>query len=138
MTPTVEEIRAALAPCLERLRAAAGALPRIVADTTNMDAGYPFWGVEGDVLFFTAHERGAPTFRDETTVLDELLYWICRDAVRQLAGEAAVRSSRRKDQRRARFAREEELLHAIDPEWGDRCRAEHAAILERYPYRDGR
>lgn len=132
MPPTPDDIRRELLRLLAPLDVPAGAIP----DTVDRDAGYPFWGVRGDVLFFTAHERGRPTFLDETHDLRELLYWICRSVVRGLADEAARRSSRRKDQRRARFAREAELLDVVDPAWGARRRAEHAEILARYPFRD--
>jgi hypothetical protein len=92
----------------------------------------------GGVYALVGTDRGVETVRDETRDLDELLYWIAR-------GEASGRASQfelenrhpTNDQRRIWFAKAEEELGNVSDDWAERRRAEHAAILQKYPFRDG-
>lgn len=82
-------------------------------------------------------ERGKAIGQRVTDDLDELMYWIFRDAAFSRAQdfELANRVSGQ-DSRRILFAQEQYELARISADWRDRCAAEQAELLATYPFQD--
>lgn len=93
-------------------------------------------------LFLTEYhyvvtERGSELERKVTWDPDELLYWLVSDIGFGLAGKFELEHRvPDRDSRRLMFAKQIELLGAVNAAWADRKRREIAAILEMNPYND--
>ena len=113
-----------------------GVRPSDLPTFENRDGGYPFIRIEGDRLVYLAHERGRETMRQETSDLDELLWFVFHDVTREVAsrrpGKWWIRAKR--DPRRRWFPRWIELMTELDPAWGERTRAYVDGVLARNPY----
>jgi hypothetical protein len=137
MDVTIEAIQAEVDRYVARLDLRRARRRPHVADHVNRDAGYPFFAIEGDLLVYTAFERGNPTMRRETRDPDELVFWVVSDVARQLAIDHEVRHRRQhEDSRRQWFADWEARVTALRPDWGRRVHDHVAAILLAAPYRD--
>jgi hypothetical protein len=131
------EVQAAIDEHAARLGVRRAGFTPYVPDDENRDAGYPFWRLEGHTLVYAAHERGRELFRLETTSLDELLYWVCKDLTRELASSFEARNRiPGEDFRRQFFAHWIGLLGGLRPEWGERLGRYVADVLLRSPYSD--
>lgn len=103
----------------------------------SVDGGHPHVEVDGRGYHYVVVERGQEQRRDTTASLDELLYWIFRDATFGIAVayELAHRVAGQ-DFRRILFARQVELVTRLDPRWGERCAGEQQQILRKHPFDD--
>lgn len=103
----------------------------------TVDGGHPHVEVDGRGYHYVSVERGQEQRRDTTATLDELLYWIFRDATFGIAVayELAHRVAGQ-DFRRILFARQVELISRLDPRWRERCADEQREILRKHPFDD--
>lgn len=88
-------------------------------------------------FYYVVTERGKEFQRKSTTQAKELLYWLMRDVVFDLASAFEARH-RVKGQsfRRLLFRKELELFAQIDPDWAARRQAEIEVTLHSHPYDD--
>ena len=94
--------------------------------------------VHGEEYHVIATDRGLETKRMITRSEDDALYWLISEVVFDLACQFEVEHHvAGRDYRRQIFGKRVELLHAINPEWALRERAQIGEILlEKAPYRD--
>jgi len=86
---------------------------------------------------FVVNERGTELERRVTADLNELLYWIFDVITSSMASEFELHHRiEGKDSRRLWFAKQEELLALLNPEWRDRKRGYHMEILKEHPFMD--
>jgi len=86
---------------------------------------------------FVVNERGIEHERRITTDLDELLYWIFEVITSSMATDFERRHRvEGQDSRRLWFAKQEELLGLLNPEWRERKRSHHSEILKDHPFTD--
>jgi hypothetical protein len=91
-----------------------------------------------DAYHYIIEERGLERERRTTTDIDELLYWIFSSATFSMACDWELRHRcEGEDFRRRLFAKQEELLGGLSPEWAAREANRHRDILRRHPFRDG-
>ncbi len=91
----------------------------------------------GDAYFFVVCERGTEFERRRTDDRDELLFWVFSSVTFSMASDWEVRNRcQGEDSRRQLFAKQEELLAALSPEWAAREADDHRHIIERHPFRD--
>lgn len=101
------------------------------------DEGF-FVREEGGEYLLCYFERGKVDIRHRTSSVDDLLYRFFESVTASMALAYELRHRvPGQDFRRVAFARQEELLGEMFPEWADRCKQEHAAILRQSPFRDG-
>ena len=95
--------------------------------------------IEGEQYHYVNAERGVVYSRFTTTALDDLLYIVFRDAAFSMAIKL-VRDKRKPDTdyRRTIFPEQVGLLAQLNPEWAERCAAEHVEVLKEHPFVDGR
>ena len=90
-----------------------------------------------DTYSFVVCERGAERERRSTDDLDELLFWVFSAVTFSMASDWEIRHRRPdEDTRQLLFAKQEELLNALAPEWGEREAEHHRRIVEQHPFRD--
>lgn len=104
---------------------------------SSRDFGYPHIEVDENGYHFVVIERGREIERQTTRDLDELLYIIFEFSTSEIARQHEL-SNRKKnaDPRRIFFAKQEELLTKLNPEWGARRQIEHKKILIKHPFDD--
>lgn len=82
-------------------------------------------------------ERGQEFERRTTSDLDELLYWVFEGVTSSMGFDYELAHRRpEEDSRRIAFAKQLEMLNSLRPAWAERCRAELATIVARYPFDD--
>lgn len=103
----------------------------------SVDGAHPHVEVDSRGYHYVVVERGQEMRRDTTPSLDELLYWIIRDATFGIAVayELAHRVAGQ-DFRRILFAKQVELISRLGPTWGERCAEEQREILRKHPFDD--
>jgi hypothetical protein len=99
--------------------------------------GTPHVELKNNKYHYVSSERGTEFSRDETSDLDELLYWIFSNITSSMAYsfELSHRKSNQ-DSRRLAFAKRLELLETINPEWAGREAKEIEKVLSTNPYDD--
>ena len=82
-------------------------------------------------------ERGSEFERRKTRESDELLYWFVSGDVSQLARDWELeRRVEGQDSRRLWFAKELEMLDALNPEWAKRKELHQNNVLKEHPFND--
>ena len=125
----------------DRLRAAADALGASEGDLptfgTSDQTGRPHFEVDARGYHYVVCERGTEFERRTSANVEDALFWAVRDIAFSIASkyELAHRVSG-PDFRRLLFARELELLQAVNPSWAERQRSEIERILQEHPYAD--
>ena len=138
------DANAALTESLESVRARVEALAARIGAPANL---LPTWGrtedfarphVEVDDRYhFVVVERGEELERISTRDLGELLYQVFQSVTFTLAWDHELAHRRPgPDPRRLAFRRQEELMAALEPAWGQWLAAEHAATLAEHPFAD--
>ena len=119
---TLDRIRMEVAKRAARIGAPSQLLPTYGFSDEN---ARPHVEVSGATYHYVVSERGEMLTAKQTHYLDELLYWIFEGVTFQmgLAWELAHRIEGQ-DPRRLVFAKQLELLAALDPLWNTRNRAE--------------
>jgi hypothetical protein len=124
--------------CVRRLAARIGAPDRELPTFGHSEDGArPHVEVTARGLHYVVVERGEELQRLTTRDVDELLWHVFKDVTFSLAGrfELAHRVPGQ-DTRRARFAKQVELLETLSPVWAKRLSAEHRVILASHPFDD--
>jgi len=99
--------------------------------------GSPHVEITNDKAFYIASERGMEIFRKEAHTLDELLFFIFKDIVCDMASDFELKNRiPEQDSRRIRFKKRLGLLEKINPKWVELERKEIEKILERAPFSD--
>lgn len=99
----------------------------------------PYILVDDASYYYIIEERGVELERLTTDSLDELLYRACCDMTFSLAVAYELRHRvPGQDSRRIMFDHQVELLGRVDGVWAVRQAHEHARILARHPFVDGR
>lgn len=94
--------------------------------------------VDGKGYAYVINDSGRDLRTIRRAIVGDLLYHVFEDITFGMASDWEV--SHRvagKDQRRALFQRQEELMHRLDPAWAERLRSEHARVLAAHPFEDG-
>lgn len=133
---TLTEIEAEVTRLSERVKAPGNAYPTF---GYTADFARPHVEVKDGQYHYVAVERGAEVFRESTSDLDELLYWIFEGVTFSMA--CAYELEHRipgQDFRRLMFSKQVELLTSIDPAMGRRVEDEIAQTLRGAPFNDGR
>lgn len=103
----------------------------------SKDFAYPHIEVDNIGMHYVIIERGQELERRTTTNLNELLYWIFDSVTFSMSTEFELKNrDESKDCRRIMFAKQEELLGSINPEWKKIAERKHQAILIRNPFDD--
>lgn len=91
----------------------------------------------GKAFFFVVCERGTEFERRKTDDLDELLFWVFSSVTFSMACDWEVRHRKGgEDSRQQLFAKQEDLLAALSPQWAAREARDHREILKRHPFRE--
>jgi hypothetical protein len=99
--------------------------------------GSPHIEIEGDAYHYVTSERGVEHERHTTGSLDDLLYWIFRDAAFSMAARiASAHQKPGEDFRRPLFREQLGLLRRLNREWEARGHLEHLETLARHPFVD--
>lgn len=116
---------------LGELAALIGLRPDALPDFRPNGEARPFLQVDNDgTLHWRVNEAGRTVEDRTTTEEDELLYWAFRAATATAAADwEAGHREPGADSRRARWARQQDLLVQLDPRWAERWRTELAAEL---------
>jgi hypothetical protein len=102
-----------------------------------MDFAYPYIEVNQSGYNYVVEERGKELLREVTQDIDELLYVVFADVTLTIAMRYEVEHRQAGvDSRRAYFAKQEELLARINPEWAKRARGNHAIVVAQNPFDD--
>ena len=100
-------------------------------------SGAPHVEIVGDEYHFVVTERGSEFERRKTRESDELLYWFVSGDVSQLARDWELeRRVEGQDSRRLWFAKELEMLDALNPEWAKRKELHQNNVLKEHPFND--
>lgn len=99
----------------------------------NEDYARPEVRVSAQGYQWVVIERGQELQHRTTNQLHELLLWIAEDITFALASkyELAHRLERQ-DSRILLFAKQEELMRRLDPDFAAQLRSRHQALLRRY------
>lgn len=111
---------------------------RLLVRRSSSPDGYPFVEIKSGSYYLVSEERGREISRSRFDELDDVVYVIIRDALKEecVAFELVNRVPG-KDTRRIYFRRFIERMSAIDESYGSRARSEVDDILARSPFRDG-
>ncbi|GGF00885.1 hypothetical protein GCM10011611_03090 [Aliidongia dinghuensis] len=123
--------------CVERIARKIGVPPdELPTYGHSEDGARPH--IESDRSYhFVVVERGREQERRTTQDLDQLLYWIFRDATFTIASRFELKNRvSGADFRRLLFRRQRELLAELDRLWAKRLDGELADILREHPYSD--
>ncbi len=103
----------------------------------SRDFGHPHIEVDGRGYHYVVVERGEELQRRTTSNLDELLFWIFESITFDMAFRyAAENRIEGRDRRRIGFAKEEELLGLLNPQWAEKEKEIHTDILKMHPFDD--
>ncbi|BBE74853.1 Imm63 family immunity protein [Oharaeibacter diazotrophicus] len=107
-----------------------------VIPTEPRGDGSPYLEIDEDYNF-VFEERGVERRRWKTKDIEELMYWIFKVVISDIAGRFELLNRRTgEDPRRQWFSKQEELLGLASEAWAARKAKEHQAILARSPFRD--
>lgn len=103
------------------------------------DFARPHIEVSGQTYHYVVVERGEELQRKTTEDINELLYWIFKSVVFELAVKYELQHRiDSQDSRRAAFAKEIELMGLLDASWASQIKREIDEILVRYPFSDAK
>ena len=103
----------------------------------SRDFAYPHIEVDKFQYHYVIIERGQEQDRKSTSNIQELLYWVFNSVTFDLSYQYELENRiENQDSRRIAFAKQEELLTYLNPEWGEWQRKEHLEILKRHPFDD--
>jgi Immunity protein 63 len=103
----------------------------------SADFAHPSVDVDADGYHYVVVERGVEIRRESTNDLDQLLFWIFEDVSFSMAiRKIGAANAGNRDQRRAYFVRQVELLNKLKPEWGEAILQKQTDILEKFPFDD--
>lgn len=131
---SLEDIKRTIHARASAIDAPPGALPTF---GQTEDGARPHVEVDGLVFHYVVVDRGQELLRESFAVLDDLLGRIFQDVTFQMAVDFEVKN-RHPDQdcRRQMFAKQLELLNALNPEWAERQRAQLDRVLSEHPFSD--
>lgn len=116
------------------INAPAGLLPTY---GTSKDFAHPHLEVDHRGMHWVVVERGQEQDRKTTDNIHQFLYWIFDSITFSMSVEYELNNRiEDKDCRRIMFAKQEELMGTLHPEWGDWAMEEHREILMRHPFDD--
>ncbi|MES2766578.1 MAG: Imm63 family immunity protein [Bacteroidota bacterium] len=131
---TLKEIESKVSEVAKKINA-----PEIYLPTYGFseDGARPHIEVTNYGYYFVVVERGKEYERRLTFDFKELLYWIFKGVVSEMAGHWEVHHrNENEDSRRQMFAKEIQLISKIDVEFGKRLQLEIDEILRRNPFVD--
>jgi hypothetical protein len=132
-------------PMLEQIKQKVNELAlKINADVSKSVAyGYNYYEIpiiEVDnigIFSYVISERGKEQSLRAFSKMDDLLYVIFSDITSSIASDFECKNRKEEqDFRRIWFAKLEELMGILNPEWQIRKKAEHDFLLERHPFQD--
>ena len=86
---------------------------------------------------FVVVERGEELQRQTSPGMDDILYIVFEGIAHAMASKYEMRHcDPARDNRRMMFAKQLDLLGALDPTWRAKCAATHAEILAKHPFKD--
>lgn len=131
---TIEELQIRYDELLQRARPVPG---KYRLQTQRSDDGSPHVEAVGDEFHFVTTERGLELDRERYASAEELLYAAVGLDTFFLGVDFEFRNRvPDRDCRRLIFAKQIELLEAIDPDWAARKEREIAEILSGNPFVD--
>lgn len=131
--PPLSEILAEAREIGERL----GLPPDILSNIESPNDFAAPYVVDDGEYHYTVRERGRDIIRKSTKSTKELLYWIFIDMTFDAAKKYELEHRKDgQDFRRILFAKQLELLGAIDPAWRQRCLEGLNAFLLQTPFTD--
>jgi Immunity protein 63 len=103
----------------------------------SRDFAYPHIEVDQSGYHYVIIERGQELDRRSTGDMLQLLYWVFESVTFSLAIDYELKNRiENQDFRRIAFAKQEEFLAILNPEWAERQKIKHLAILQKHPFDD--
>lgn len=128
-------LQVAVAALAARIEAPATRLPTYGC---SVDGGHPHVEIRDGAWHYVFVERGCELERRVTQDDRELLYWIFEDVTHGMAFEYELHHRiEGRDCRRIAFAKQLDLMAAIDVGFATRLQARITALLRQAPYADG-
>jgi len=134
MQSEIDAIRQAVYKLGEKINAPSSLLS--LPDQSRGD-GTPHIELKNNKYHYVLSEHGTEFSRNETSDLNELLYWVFSNIASSMgySFELSHRKSNQ-DSRRLAFGKRLELLEKINPEWANREAKEIEKVLSANPYDD--
>ncbi|MEM0966106.1 MAG: Imm63 family immunity protein [Verrucomicrobiota bacterium] len=105
--------------------------------TTPQHDGSPHIESEGNEFHFVVTERGEEFQRIRSFDPNEILYLLLSGVTHYAATQHELKNRiEGKDCREIFFPHQEQLLHQMNPTWGERKKKEHEVILSKHPLRN--
>ncbi|WP_229075576.1 Imm63 family immunity protein [Actinoplanes sp. DH11] len=125
------ETRATLESEVRRLGALIGAEEPDLVSFERRDGGHPTVEVDDEGFYhYVVIERGEELQHRRTGDRDEILYWALESTTQTMAGRwAQHHPADGQEHRVTRWIKQFELLHALNPAWAQRRRAELIEFL---------
>lgn len=103
----------------------------------SIDLAQPYVLLDHDGYHYIITERGRELQRFSTKDYGQLLFYIFKDITASIAlNFEANNRVKKKDPRRLSFAKQEELMGVLNPQWKSECQILHQQLLEEYPFDD--
>lgn len=103
--------------------------------TSPQHDGAPHIEIRSGKFEFVVTERGSELQRISDLHTDEVLYLLLEGITLRMATSYELRNRKpHGDGRAIWFPYQEELMAQFNPSWGDRLKAEHARILQKFPF----
>lgn len=103
--------------------------------TSPQHDGAPHIEMRSGKFEFVVTERGSELQRISDLHTDEVLYLLLEGITLRMATSYELRNRKPDgDSRAIWFPYQEELMARFKPSWGDRLKAEHARILQTFPF----
>jgi len=86
---------------------------------------------------YVVTDRGVEVERRSASGMDEIMYWLARDESHRQACDFELQNRiPNRDARRLMFAKQNEILGRVDPQWAARSEREQEEILRNHPFND--
>jgi hypothetical protein len=86
---------------------------------------------------YVVTDRGVEFKRRSASGMDEIMYWLARDESFSQACDFELQNRiPNRDSRRLIFAKQNEILARVDPQWAARSEREQEEILRNHPFND--
>lgn len=86
---------------------------------------------------YVVTERGDELKRRSASGMDEIMYWLAKDESFSQACDFELQNRvPNRDSRRLIFAKQNEILARVDPQWAARSEREQEEILRNHPFND--